>query len=113
MNIWAADKDIRIKHLLLMLNEIFQPGSLEIILSEEDDSRAVRLKNPHVPETQIYIFTYGQEDDLYGVHIEFPNLQETNYSDTVEMFENISFESLVDILTVNLDIPQSNLRSND
>ena len=104
MNIWAANKDIRIKHLLLMLNEIFKPGSLEIILREEDDLRAVRLKNPRIPDTQIYIFTYGQEEELYGVHLEFPNLVETRYNDTLEIYENISFDALVNILRTNLEV---------
>ena len=104
MNIWSADKEIRIKHLLLMLTEIFQPGSIEIILSNEDDARSVRLKNPQAPDTQVYVFTYGQEEDRYGIHIEFPNLLETNYNDTLEIYENIEFESLVNILITNLDI---------
>jgi len=104
MNIWATNKDITIKHCLLMLNEVFQPGSVEFIVSKDDDDKAVRLKNPLIPDTQIYIFTYGQEEGLYGVHIEFPNLQETSYSDTMEIYENVTFESLVDILAVNLDI---------
>jgi hypothetical protein len=104
MNIWAADKDISIKHLLLLLSDLFQPDSFEIIVNEDDDAKAVRLKNPKVRETQIYIYTYGQEEGRYGVHIEFPNLQETNYSDTIEIFENVSFDSLVNMLVTNLEI---------
>jgi hypothetical protein len=105
LNIWAADKDISIKHLLLLLTESFAPGSFDIIVSEEDAPRAVRLKNPASPRTQLYIFTYGQEEGRYGVHIEFPNLQETNYSDTLEILENVSYESLVNIMINNLDLP--------
>lgn len=104
MNIWAADKDISIKHLLLLLNDIFQPDSFEIVVSEDDDARAVRLKNPQSPNTQLYIFTYGQEQERYGLHIEFPNLEETNYSDTLEIYENVTFESLVRIIATNLNL---------
>ncbi|MGD8570511.1 MAG: hypothetical protein PVJ39_20655 [Gammaproteobacteria bacterium] len=105
MNIWAANKDISIKHLLLMLAERFQEGSYEIVDSPLDDERAVRLANPATPNIQLYVFTYGQEDERYGIHIEYPNLQETNYSDTVETYDNVSFDALVNIMITNLELP--------
>jgi hypothetical protein len=111
MNIWALKKDISIKHLLLMLCEIFQQGSYEIIVSPLDDERAIRLTNPPATEAQLYIFTYGQEEGFYGVHIEYPNLQETNYNDTIEIRENVSLSSLVSIITTNLEIPVEKVNS--
>ena len=95
-----------------MLTEIFQPGSIEIILSNEDDARSVRLKNPQAPDTQVYVFTYGQEEGRFGVHIEYPDLQETNYSDTIEIHENISFNNLANLITINLEIPSEKVNSN-
>ena len=105
MNIWALEKDTSIKHLLLLLAQQFQEGCYEIIDNPSDDKRAIRLANPPATSGQLYIFTYGQEEDSYGVHIEYPNLEETNYSDTLEIHENISFEHLVSIITTNLEIP--------
>ena len=105
MNIWALEKDTSIKHLLLLLAQQFQEGCYEIIDNPSDDKRAIRLANPPATSVQLYIFTYGQEEDSYGVHIEYPNLEETNYSDTLEIHENISFEHLVSIITTNLEIP--------
>lgn len=88
-----------------MLAEQFQPGSYQIIESPIDDDRAIRLVNPNATGAQLYVFTYGQEEGCYGVHIEYPDLQETNYSDTIEIHENLSFSSLVNIMTINLEIP--------
>jgi hypothetical protein len=112
VNIWASKKDISIKHLLLMLAEQFHPGSYEIVESELDDERAIRLANPVATGAQLYVFTYGQEEGCFGVHIEYPDLQETNYSDTIEIHENISFYSLVNIMTINLEIPSEKVNSN-
>lgn len=104
MNIWALEKDTSIKHLLLLLAQQFQDGCYEIIDNPSDDKQAIRLANSPVTSVQLYIFTYGQEEDSYGVHIEYPNLQETNYSDTLEIHENISFDHLVNIITTNLEV---------
>ena len=105
MNIWASKKDIDIKHLLLMLTERFQPNSFEIIDSPSDNEKSIRMGNIALTDTQLYVFTYGQDTDLYGVHIEYPNRLETNYNDTLEIYENISFSTLVNIMITNLEIP--------
>ena len=107
MNIWALDKDTSVKHLLLLLAQLFEDGCYEIIDNPSDDKRAIRLANPTTRNIQLYIFTYGQKENSYGVHIEYPNLEETNYNDTLEIHENISFNRLVSIITTNLEIPAS------
>ena len=105
MNIWALDKDTSVKHLLLLLAEQFQDGGYKIIDSPSDDKRAIRLINPRATNAQLYVFIYGQAEGYYGVHIEYPDLKETNYQDTIETHENISFDQLVSIITTNLEVP--------
>ena len=107
MNIWALDKDMNIKHLLLMLAERFPQGSYEILDNPQDDTRSIRLLNPLSPEIQLYLYTFGQTENYYGVDVEYPNLQETNYSDTLETRENVSFDNLVDMIVTNLGIQTS------
>ena len=104
MNIWALNKDTNIKHLLLLLTELFQQTCFEIIDNPKDDKQSIRLGNSKVSDTQLYIYTYGQNVGCYGVHIKFPDLQETNYKDTLEIYENISFNTLINIIVTNLDI---------
>lgn len=104
MNIWALDKDIDIKHLLLMLEEQFEDGGYTIVNNPGDGQQAVRLMSPTAGDVQLYVFTYGQQKDHYGVHIEYPDLQETNYRDTVETHDNISFDALVSLMVTNLEL---------
>jgi hypothetical protein len=106
MNIWALEKDVSVKHLLLMLTGHFGEGGFEIVASADDDLRAVRLINPERPEIQLYVFTYGQATERYGVHIEYPDRQDVNYRDTVEIYEDLSFDDLVNIIMINLEVPQ-------
>ena len=76
-----------------------------------DDQRAIRLSNPGVTETQIYVYTYGQEDERYGVHIEYPNHNETNLYDTIESYDGITLSELATILEMKLEIPQDSVLS--
>lgn len=111
MNIWALKKDPSIKHLLLLLNDTFRSGAYQVVNNPIDDQRAVRLCNPTISDTVLYIYTYGQQDDHYGLHIEYPNIQEANYYDTLESLENVTFEQLISIMLMKLDILPEMLNS--
>jgi len=104
MNIWASKKDISIKHLLLLLHEVFKPGAYQIIDIDSDDACSVRLSNSAITPTVLYVYTFGQREGRYGVHIEYPNIQETNYYDTVEIYENINFDHLVEVIKMKLEV---------
>lgn len=106
MNIWALKKDVSVKHLLLMLTSRFGEGRFEILASADDDLRAVRLINPGSPETQLYVYTYGQAAERYGVHIEYPDRQDVNFRDTMDIYEDLSFDDLVNIIMINLEVPR-------
>lgn len=103
INIWAFDKDISIKHLLLVLEDRFSGITDHIIDDADLDPRAIRLENPNAPEYSIYIFTYGQEQDCYGVHIEYQNTGKPDRMDTIEAFEHLGLERLIELLTLHLD----------
>lgn len=104
MNIWALDKDTNIKSLLLKLEYHFQHSRYKIICRGEEDFRSVRLANHDEPNVELYIYCYGQQQDHYGIHIEYPHSNSPHYSDLVEIHENISFEQLVTIISTNLGI---------
>jgi hypothetical protein len=102
MNIWALDKDFRIKHLLLLLSERLGPQSFEICVTSTTDPMSVRIYKPDEQDMSAYLYTYGQDAERYGVHLEYPLLLETAASKTIEMQEDLDFEQLVAVLQVHL-----------
>ena len=109
MNIWASDKHFRIKHLMLLLAHEFQPGALQVKDNDEVDPRAIRLCNPPQTPVNVYIYTYGQDTDRYGAHIEYPELSDTEISNTVDIYDNISYEKLADLIQTYLELERSGL----
>lgn len=102
MNIWALDKDLRIKHLLLLLSEQLGSQCFEISEAATLDPMAIRICKPDEKDMSAYLYTYGQDDERYGVHLEYPLLLETATSKTIEMQEDLNFEQLVAVLQVHL-----------
>lgn len=100
MNIWAYEKDISIKHLLLLLQIEFTGIPYHIQEARITTNRSVRLCNPNDNEHSIYIYTYGQEQGRYGVHLEYANQRNRTISDIIEVFDNLTYEQLVDLIKV-------------
>jgi len=102
MNIWALDKDLSIKHLLLLLSECLGGKSFCISRDVELDPMSIRIYKPGEVDMSAYLYTYGQDAERYGVHLEYPLLAETAASKTIEMQEDLDFEQLVAVLQVHL-----------
>ena len=53
-----------------------------------------------------YIYTYGHEDERYGIHIEYPVENDIEYSDTMDIYENMSYVRLLELLKVHLEVSE-------
>ncbi len=103
-NIWALKKDISIKHLLLLLVERLGQDAFEIADPAQSDARAISVNKPGEFGLSAYLYTYGQDEERYGVHLEYPASEDANLSDTEAIYENLSFDRLADTLATHLDI---------
>lgn len=103
MNIWALDKDVSIKHLLLMLQRTFGEDSLELVITQEVD-KAIRLYKRGDSTLSVYIYTYAQEPEYYGIHLEYPDLKETSSNNTLDIYDNVDYDNLCNLLQAHLDI---------
>lgn len=103
-NIWALQKDESIKLLLLLLSEKLGPDSFIIAENQTLDGRAIRLSKAGDPSVSAYLYTYGQEEGRYGVHLELPIHDEADISNTMEIYERLNLERLADMLCVHFDV---------
>lgn len=103
-NIWALEKDISIKHLLLMLTHTFGAGILEVMSPVEGHPQSISITSSADQSLYAYIYTYGQATEHYGIHLEFPSSVDSLRYDTTEIIENLTFERMVEILAVHFNI---------
>lgn len=48
-----------------------------------------------------YIYTYGQAEQHYGLHLEYPYNTESNISELEDMYEDLGYNALLEILKVH------------
>jgi hypothetical protein len=101
MNIWALEKDVRIKHMLLLLQQQLE---FEISESASLDANAVRLKAADDEDLSVYLYTYGQNPDHYGIHLEYPLRDAVETSQQFEIQENLAIEQLVELICVHFGV---------
>jgi hypothetical protein len=104
VNIWALQKHESIKLLLLLLTEKLGPESFIIAENQDLDERAMRLAKVDDPSITAYLYTYGQEEGRYGVHLELPERDDVEISNTLEIYERLTIERLVNTLLAHFDI---------
>lgn len=103
MNIWSIDKDSSIKLLLLRLDEIIDLEQFCISISTELNAKAVRFCDAQIEGLSAYIYSYGQVQDHYGIHLELPVHADAS-SIYTDVYENISFERLVDVVKTHFNL---------
>lgn len=104
LNIWAIEKDSSIKLLLLLLAQALSADSFNISDNHQLDSRAVRIYKTDDYLMSAYIYTYGQNEGFYGIHLEFPFHDEMDISSSLDIYEGVRFERVVDLLRTHFDL---------
>lgn len=102
MNVWALNKDNAIRRLLLALADRFDPAALALSERWANDPRAVGICQPGAESLLAYIFTYGQEDGRYGLHLEYPGASDLGAS--TQMVEGIALEQVIGLLAAHFDL---------
>lgn len=104
LNIWACEKDDSIKLLLLLLTKELGNDNFDISENINLDSRSVRIHSKDDHLVSVYIYTYGQLKDKYGIHLEFPFHDEADISSSMDIYEGVSFDRLLDLVRSHLDL---------
>lgn len=102
MNIWSLDKDISIKHLLLLLSQEAGVQTFKLLDAERLHHKAIRIGIQDTAATA-YLYTYGQSTEHYGLHLEYPFHAESNISELEEIYEDLSYDTLLEKLKVHFN----------
>lgn len=100
-NIWALDKHQSIRHLLLLLRAQLGEGAFVLDTDTTCDRRAVFLHHPQDPALRAYLYTLGQEDGRYGVHLEYPPQASATL---LEADEHLQLPAVVALLAAHFDV---------
>ncbi len=104
MNIWAIDKDVSIKHVLLLLYNHLGENAFTLDQEHKAEARAIYLNHPEEPGVRAYLYTIGQEPERYGLHLEYPD--SVIDANLIDAYENLKLVPLLNILAVHFDISE-------
>lgn len=101
INPWSLVKDRGIKRLLIQLQARLGPGTFALSPRRADVAEAVTLESPVEPGLAAFIFTYGQAEGRYGVHLAYPFPDPT----VPESVEDLTAARLVELLALHFEVP--------
>lgn len=102
INIWAIEKHQRIRQALVLLATHLGESHFIVDTDTQAADTGIYLRHKDDAKYRAYLYTTGQDENRYGLHLEFPDTQSTIAP--METYENITLRSLVDILSVHFDI---------
>jgi len=96
MNVWAIDKDIPLKLLLLEL--VHRYGELTFALNtRERHHKAIELSLLNHPELSAYVYTFGQTSGHYGIDLKYP----IPAHNSVGEHENLTLDQIIETLSIH------------
>lgn len=104
MNIWSLFKHRSIK---LMLFKAQQQLSLTNISIEDEDNIdffSIALIKQNQPEVRAYVYTYGQAQEMYGIHLEYPWFIENEFNDVIQVYEDLTLNQIVNTLATHFEV---------
>jgi len=104
VNIWSLKKDIRLKRLLLMLDQHLGQTEWYVDLSDNTSYEAVYLTHKEQTDLRVYLHIHGQHDGRAGLHLEFPQLDASVA--TYESYDNLGISQIIQTLAVHFGISQ-------
>lgn len=97
MNVWAIDKDVPLKLLLLELVQRYGENTLALN-NQEQHFQAIELCPVTEPDISAYIFTFGQNAGRYGIDLKYP----ISAHNIVGENENLTLDQIIEILSTHL-----------
>ena len=97
MNVWAINKDMPLKLLLLELVHRYGENILALN-TREQHYQAIDLCLLNDPALSAYIYTFGQSTGLYGIDLRYP----ISAHNIVGENENLSLYKTIEVIAIHL-----------
>jgi hypothetical protein len=97
MNVWAIDKDIPLKLLLLELVHRYGENT-PALNTQEQHYKAIDLYMLDNPGLSAYIYTFGQSPGCYGLDLRYP----ISAHNIVGENENLTLDQIIEALSIHL-----------
>ena len=97
MNVWAIDKAMPLKLLLLELVHRYGENTLALN-NREQHYEAIEISTANDPQLSAYIFTFAQNPGRYGVDLKYPIAAHNIIGEN----ENLSLDQVIDIIAIHL-----------
>ena len=97
MNVWAINKDIPLKLLLLELVHRYGENTLALS-TQEQHFQAIDLCLLNDPAISAYIYTFGQATGRYGIDLKYP----ISAHKIVGENENLTLDQIIAIISTHL-----------
>ena len=97
MNVWAIDKDMPLKLLLLELVHRYGENTLALN-NQEQHYKAIELCTLNDSALSAYIYTFGQSIGRYGIDLKYP----ISAQNIVGKNENLTLDQIIETLSIHL-----------
>ncbi len=97
MNVWAINKDLPLKALLLELVHRYGENTL-VLNTPEQHFQAIDLRMFNDTGLSVYIYTFGQNPGRYGIDLHYPITAHNSVGEN----ENLTFDQIVEIIAIHL-----------
>jgi hypothetical protein len=97
MNVWAIEKDMPLKLLLLELVHRYGQDTLTLN-NKELHFQAIDISKLDEPSLSAYIFTFAQDTGRYGIDLRYPD---STYN-IVGGNENLTLGQTIEIIAIHL-----------
>jgi len=97
MNVWAIDKALPLKLLLLELVHRYGENTLALN-NQEQHFQAIDLCTVNDSSLSAYIYTFGQNTGRYGIDLRYP----ISTNNIVGENENLTLDQTIEIISIHL-----------
>jgi hypothetical protein len=97
MNVWAINKDMPLKLLLLELVHRYGENALALN-NQEQHFQAIDLCTLNDSRLSAYIYTFGQSTGRYGIDLKYP----ISAHNIVGENENLTLNQIIEIISIHL-----------